>query len=534
MVNDLIQIIRKESNYERNVVFSNLPLTEEQGMTIDDSVLPGRIEFLDFLCYLPNPSNYFERFVSFLEKFYEKNQSQLKKVEDFAKNYRAENAIQWYTKDTFIYRLLNAALRRYNIQVLFLFSFLIKDIQNQLKKEHEAFISNKHSIVKVYRGQMMSPEEIEQLKNNNNTPWFTNNSFLSTTLNRDVALRFLNQSASITGSELQSVLFEIEVNTQMKSRPYGDISHLSQFEDEKEFLFTFGNRFEKIFVFYNDLEYIYTVQLQLNYDYYMKEDGEFISNNQRKMFKKCVTLLEAVTEEISMEYIHTIYEELIHLYPSEEGWVLALKMNWLAMKYMKEKNYIAALDYYKQALCIWHKFTDDEELKCYFDIARIHRNLAGHHQYDIIDQVLAEKEYLEAAHYFKLALKTTETYFERMKIYEKLIYLENHRMQLEGYDRNDTEMIVRYEELCIANMLQHYHDDKLQLGHALKQLGSLRKFQFQYDECLIIYKRALDIFLQQPYEFGLYLNICYIINEMITIYIEEKKIRIIYQLLNMN
>jgi hypothetical protein len=77
LLTDLTQTIQQESNNERNVAFSNLISTEEQGMTTDDSVWSGRIEFLDFLYYLPNPPDYFPRFIAFLTKFYEGNQSQL-------------------------------------------------------------------------------------------------------------------------------------------------------------------------------------------------------------------------------------------------------------------------------------------------------------------------------------------------------------------------------------------------------------------------------------------------------------------------
>jgi hypothetical protein len=509
LLTDLIQTIQQRTNYEGNVVFSNLASTDEPGVTTDDSTWPPRIEFLDFLCYLPNQQDYLQRLITFLTKFYEGNQSQLRKVEDFAANYSPEHAIQWYTKDTFVYRLLNVALRRYNIEVLFLFGFLIRDIQKQLKREHEKFTQERNRdnkpIVKVYRGQMMSPKEIQELKANNGGAWITNNSFFSATF------------------ELQSVLFEIEVNTQIKSRLYGNVSQLSQFEQEAEFIFSFGNRFGKTVVFYEDDEHVCTVKLQLNYNYYMKDDKEFIFDRQRKMLKKCVSLLETVIEEISIESINIIFNELITLYPSEEEWISALQMSWLASKSIQEQNYITAILYYNKALSVWHEFIDDEELNCFTDMGHIHQRLARCYQCDIEDQqTLAEKHYLEAIQYFKLAVKKATTHYERMKIYEKLLYLEKHRMKLVGYDPNDIQMVLRYEELGIANMLQHYNNDSVQLGQALVRLAELRKFQLEYDESLANYERALDIFLQQPFVFDFYLIISDIINDMGKIYIEEK------------
>jgi hypothetical protein len=457
-----------------------------------------------------------------LEEYYKGIPSQLNKIKDFVTNYKPENAIQWYTKDTFIYRLLNRALRQHNIELLFLFGFIIKDIQKQLKKEHETFKLEHNSIVKVYRGQMMSLKEIKQLRDERSVAWLVNNSFFSTTFDRDIALIFLNGTAPQSDDELQSVLFEIEVNTQIKSRPYCDISQLSQFHQETEFLFTFGNRFGKTQVFYDEDKHIYIAQLRLNYDFYMKDDQEFLLNNQRKMLKKCLSLLESITEDMSVNSTNIIFNELIILYPSEKEWIMPLKMCWLASKNIKEKDYTEALSNYNKALSIWHQFIDDEELNCFVDIGHTHQSLALYYQYDINDHTQAEKHYLEAIQYFKLALKKSTTNYERMKIYEKLSYLEKHRMKLPGYDPNDTEMILQYEQLSIANMLEYYKDDCVQLGQTFIQLADLKKFQFEYDESLDNYKRALDIFLQQPFEFDFYLDISKIINEMVRIYIEEK------------
>ncbi|CAF4001910.1 unnamed protein product, partial [Rotaria sordida] len=369
----------------------------------------------------------------------------------------------------------------------------------------------------------MSLKEIQQLEGNNGTPWIINNSFLSTTLKSEVVDMFLGlPSSTQSDDELQTVLFEIEVNTEIKSRPYGDVSQLSQFQTENEFLFTFGNRFEKTNVLYDETKQIYTIHLKLNYDYYMQNDNEFVFDNQRKMLKRCTSLLQNVTKDASIENANMIFEELIIRFPSEQEWILALQKCRLASEHIKEKDYTKALSNYDEALSIWHKFINDEELNCFIDIGLVHQNLALCYQYDIKDHNLAEKEYLEAIQYFKIAMKKVTTDYERMKIYEKLSYLEKHRMQLTGYDPTNMEMIHRYEELSIANMLQYYDDDKVQLGHTLQQLAKLRRIQHEYDESIVNYESALNIFLQQPFEFEFYLHICSIINEMVEIYIEQK------------
>ncbi|CAM4852394.1 unnamed protein product, partial [Rotaria magnacalcarata] len=70
----------------------------------------------------------------------------------------SNQAVWWYTRDSFVYRLLNKALRVQNIDLLFLFRFFIRDIEVQLKQYQCS------SLVRVYRGQLMSTDELDQLK----------------------------------------------------------------------------------------------------------------------------------------------------------------------------------------------------------------------------------------------------------------------------------------------------------------------------------------------------------------------------------
>ena len=54
-------------------------------------------------------------------------------------------------------------------------------------------------------------------------------------------------------------------------------------------------------------------------------------------------------------------------------------------------------------------------------------------------------------------------------------------------------------------------------------MAELRQFQCQFDQSLMAYQQALDIYLQQPYEYTVYLMISSIINEMTEIFVEEKQ-----------
>jgi hypothetical protein len=75
---------------------------------------------------------------------------ELKKIEEFHSTYHQEKVLEWYTKDSFVCRLLNKALRTKNIDLFFLYRFLLQVMQSQLALHQE------QSTIYVYRDQMLS------------------------------------------------------------------------------------------------------------------------------------------------------------------------------------------------------------------------------------------------------------------------------------------------------------------------------------------------------------------------------------------
>ena len=81
-------------------------------------------------------------------------------IDEFKREYQSNAAIQWYTRDTFLYRLINQALRCEDIETLFACRLFITDLQKQLSELHEETIrsNNPSNNTKIssYRGQFMS------------------------------------------------------------------------------------------------------------------------------------------------------------------------------------------------------------------------------------------------------------------------------------------------------------------------------------------------------------------------------------------
>ena len=119
--------------------------------------------------------------------YYRHNPTQLKNIAQFESTYTASNAVRWYTSDTFVYKLINKALRTEDIEVLHTFRFFIVDLCNNLREKYEEMREYESSMPSVtYRGTQMTQAEIELLAANKGSH-IAANGFLSTSRIRKVA-----------------------------------------------------------------------------------------------------------------------------------------------------------------------------------------------------------------------------------------------------------------------------------------------------------------------------------------------------------
>ncbi|CAF1353088.1 unnamed protein product [Adineta steineri] len=170
---------------------------------------------------------------------YKFNEIQLKNIKDFQDNYNREKAIEWYTKDCFLYRLLNTALRTENIELLYLFRFYIIDLCWEIEQEYKK-IENICDLSPLYRGQIIPIRQLEALKNNVGK-MISVNGFMSASRDINVARCFTDQNNTWDG--FCSVLFEITLDPSVRTAVFADIGQKSCMKDEKEVLFTLNSLF---------------------------------------------------------------------------------------------------------------------------------------------------------------------------------------------------------------------------------------------------------------------------------------------------
>lgn len=210
---------------------------------------------IDCLVRLKPHEQDMKELIDHCQKQYVDDSMELSNIHEFQQSYSADRVLWWYTRESFFYKTLNAALRDQNVHLLFLFRVFISDIQNQLK------INQSQTSLRVYRGQMISNDELDILKQRCGQI-ISVNSFFSTSTDYQYALSFLDTSPST--DTLKAVLFEIDADPKLvTTKPFADISSHSQFKGEAEVLFMLGSIFRLISIEQNNDEQVLTIRMTL-------------------------------------------------------------------------------------------------------------------------------------------------------------------------------------------------------------------------------------------------------------------------------
>lgn len=228
---------------------------------------------------------------------YRDNQRALEKIADFHATCSDRNALEWYTKDSFVYRLLNKAFRTRNIELIRKFQYFIILLYKQFQELSGRQEQEDPSI--VYRGQILKPNSLHRLASNVNH-LISINTFLSTSRDEQVARQFIFGAT-------HAAIFKIHLPKFVRTRfkPFIDIGRLSSHPHEKEVLFFVGTVF-RIDSFRQKNVSTWFIELTLNTD--MSEHIERVTNEFHVglHYLKCTPHLFMKTDDYNMinSYYH--------------------------------------------------------------------------------------------------------------------------------------------------------------------------------------------------------------------------------------
>jgi tetratricopeptide (TPR) repeat protein len=456
-----------------------------------------------------------DKLIRLCKEEYHEIDNELKLIQEFQDDYSSNEALYWYMKDSFIYRLFNKSLRSQNIDLLFLFRFFIHDIRQAIKQ------SKCTSPIRVYRSQLMTKDEIDLFENSIGN-LISINSFFSTSVYRELALLFLTQSSS--SNDLEKVLFEINADPlPTYTKPFGFIESNNYFRQTEEVLFTLGSIFRLISIQHQS-DGIWIIQLSLCTDndselkeifkpFKTNENISLISfgnllrkmgqsNKAEKFFTQLLNELSENSQNIADCYYalgciameKKIYDSSFQWHQKsldvklkilkEDDSSLADSYNSIAQIYLKKSDYKQALASYCRAL----KITMLANGENHTNVAICYTNIGGVYQ--------KQENYVRALECHKTALD----------IYQKNVLVDHPDL---GISHNNIAIIYS----CLGlydSALEHYNislnilQNTLSssnpeiavsycgLGLIYEQKGELEKALSYYEKTATIYRHALS------------------------------------------
>ena len=171
------------------------------------------------------------------------NPKQLKLVDQLAEKYRKETPIWWYTLESFLYPMLNRALRTMDADLMVKLGFFISDLHRQIEELHREEFGSAGSNQKftVYRGQGMEKAEFEKMLASKGG-LISFNCFLSTSRADHISLGFAK--GALKNPQLVGVLFVMTIDPALPDTPFASVAKVGAMgAKEDEVLFSMNTVF---------------------------------------------------------------------------------------------------------------------------------------------------------------------------------------------------------------------------------------------------------------------------------------------------
>ncbi|CAF2612950.1 unnamed protein product [Rotaria sp. Silwood2] len=413
--------------------------------------------FKDVIFRLPRDNLAKQQMIEFCQNYYRGNEKELKFIREFEHDYKSTMAINWYTKQTFLYKIVNKALRTEDIEQLRIFRFFIADLSFNLAIEYEKLKTKGEKILMLYRGLHMEPEELKTLKQNEGS-LISTNGFLSTSRSKNVALKFAKKSSK--RSDIVPVLYEIECNIQdSDSIIFADIIEFSVYVNESEILFDLGSTFEIISVKEDFRLNLWLIKLRA-------------SNKGTNIAKEFVEFNRKEEEETSIELIF--------------GRLLA-----------DMGQYDQALKYFQNLLIDDHTKNDD--------IAKIN-NLIGTIYYD-------KGDFKQALQYYELAYNLMMN-DKPIRMKDSAKPLTNIGLFYHRKGQYDRAYELYMKSLAIYNI--YYGREHIKSTKILINIGNIYTETRKHNHAMQYYQKVLDI--QKQYLPSYHIDIAMTLNNIAVVY----------------
>ncbi|CAF0921532.1 unnamed protein product [Adineta steineri] len=361
-------------------------------------------------------------------------------IEDIENNYEKYTPIWWYTRDCFIHKILNKALRTENIDILIKMAFFIRDLHQQIE---QLYISQKHDSFIVYRGQGMTICQFEKISNCK-SKLISFQNFLSTSRNKQISLNFARNAIQKPG--IRGIIFHMKIDSTIVniSSPYASINGLGYFDNkEEEILFSTHTvfRIENIQQIKNENN-IWQIDLQLTTNQddiqlekltkHLRQDIQSTTNPWENLANLFLTMRQ-------FDKAQEIYENISQNISQDDYQQLAFIYHQLGCVHNAKNNIEQALEYFHQSLYIKgnhapNNYCGSQLADTYLNIGSIYHTQGNlddallYYQYalgtNINDQIILASLYNNIG----MVHKTQKDFSNAIKYFEKSLQIDLVRL----------------------------------------------------------------------------------------------------------
>jgi tetratricopeptide (TPR) repeat protein len=187
--------------------------------------------------------SHIKEFTDYCRKHVSSDAVKISIVDELEENYDQHTPIWWYTDESFLYSMLNRALRQMEVDIIIKMGFFVSDLHRQIEQLYiqqcnDEYLSKQFT---VYRGQALPVGDFDRMMKTKGGLISFNN-FLSTSREPQFPLECAMQA--LTKHAMTGILFEISVDPTISSAPFAAINEFGHFENEQEILFSMHSVFQ--------------------------------------------------------------------------------------------------------------------------------------------------------------------------------------------------------------------------------------------------------------------------------------------------
>ncbi|CAF3675218.1 unnamed protein product [Adineta steineri] len=400
-----------------------------------------------------------------------------KNIEEFEKKYQPRSAIWWYTCPSFIYSMLNYALRSMEGDTIINMGFFIHDLHQQIQQLYQQQVNSYHGEpFLVYRGQGLMQSDFKKLQKTKGGLMSFNN-FLSTSKDKEVSIYYARGASTEPGKV--GLLFIMSIDPYIKSAPFASINEESYFTEEEEILFSMHTVFRVGAIKHMDnMNQLYQVELQLTSD--DDQQLRLLTDRIREEagggngWERLGNLLLRIGQFNKAE---ELYNVLLEQTSNEDE--KAFYYNQLGLVHSNQGDYAKAISYAKQRLEIQQKTLPSN----HSNLATTYGNIGSVYDY--------MGEYSKALSFYEKDLEICQN---SLPSNHPNLATSYNNIGLVYYHMGEYSKALSYYENALQIKEKALPSNHPSLAISYNNIGSMYKNMGEYSKALSSHEKALEIY----------------------------------------